>query len=748
MIIERDFEPYVVYSEDPVSRALEKISANKSRIIFCVSERGILEGVLTDGDVRRWIGEHGGLDVDAPTIEVANRTFVSAPLGLGRRDLQSLFRRGIDHLPLVDERGLIAAIAIDRRDEFRIGPLAVSAETPAVIIAEIGINHNGSVDRARQLVDEAVRAGADCVKFQLRDMATLYRNATGNVTEGEDLGPQYTLDLLSRFALDADALFGVFDYCDTLDMPVICTPFDLASVQALDTYDVPALKIASADLTNHALLEQAIATGKPLVLSTGMSTESEIIQAVELLERSASSFALLQCNSTYPAPFKDLNLKYLARLTEIGNCLVGYSGHERGFHVPIAAVALGAKIIEKHFTLDRTMEGNDHKVSLLPDEFATMVERIREVEEALGVGDSRRLTQGEMMNRINLAKSLVAARPIQKGEEITRDAVTIRSPGRGLQPNALDKLIGRTSTRPFATGDYFYATDIGEGRATPRDYSYRRPWGLPVRFHDFRELAPQSNPDFLEFHLSYKDMDLELSKIFTEPFDIGYTVHSPDLFANDHIIDLASSDDAYRNRSIAELQRVVNITRELAEWFPNEKAPVVILNVGGFTHGGFVSVDERKAMHERVDESFRKVDADGVELLAQTLPPFPWLMGGQQYSNLLLEAKDCLWFAETFGRRLCLDTSHSQLAATYSKTSFQELAEMLAPHTGHLHLVDAIGTDGEGVQVGDGDIDWKQLGLTLDRLAPGIRFIPEIWQGHVDNGAGFWLALERLESFL
>lgn len=748
MIIERDFDRYVVYSEDPVARALAKITENKARVVFCVSERGILEGAISDGDVRRWVGEHGSLDVDATALSIANRTFRSAPIGTNRSDLATMFGPGVDHIPLTGDRGRIVAVAIDRAEELRIGPLTVAPDRPAVLIAEIGINHNGSVDLAKRLVSEAVTAGADCVKFQLRDMASLYRGSADDRSSGEDLGPQYTLDLLSKFALDADQLFEVFDYCATVPVPVICTPWDLASLDALDEYGVPALKIASADLTNHGLLTRAAATGRPMVLSTGMSTEAEIIQSVGVLESAAASFALLQCNSTYPAPFKDINLRYLSRLAEIGHCPIGYSGHERGWHVPVAAVALGARIIEKHFTLDRSMEGNDHKVSLLPGEFADMVREIREVESALGVAAARDLTQGEMMNRINLAKSLVAARPIARGEVISAEAVTVRSPGRGLQPNARTKLVGRHSVRDISAGDYFYATDIGEGSVEPRDYSFRRPWGLPVRFHDFRDLADQSNPDFLEFHLSYKDMDIDPADVFEGPFECGYTVHSPDLFANDHIIDMASSDTEYRKRSIAELQRVVDLTRELRSWFPNEAHPVVILNIGGFTRAGFVSEDERRVMYELVNESFDLVDDEGVELLAQTLPPYPWIMGGQLYSNLLLTGADSAWFAETFGRRLCLDTSHSRLAATYTGESFVEMVEAIAPHAAHLHLVDALGVDGEGVQVGEGDIDWDVLARQLDELASGVRFIPEIWQGHVDNGAGFFTALERLEPLL
>ncbi|MEI2420999.1 N-acetylneuraminate synthase family protein, partial [Arthrospira platensis SPKY2] len=183
----------------------------------------------------------------------------------------------------------------------------------------------------------------------------------------EDLGAQYTLDLLSRFQLTPEEMLQAFDYCRESGILPLCTPWDIKTVKLLENYRMPAYKVASADLTNHDLLKALVDTGKPLICSTGMSTESEIKESVALLQKMGAMYVLLHCNSTYPAPFKDINLNYLDKLAKIGNCPVGYSGHERGYHVAIAAVAKGAKVIEKHFTLDKTMEGNDHKVSLLPE---------------------------------------------------------------------------------------------------------------------------------------------------------------------------------------------------------------------------------------------------------------------------------------------------------------------------------------------------------------------------------------------
>src|SRR5690606_36620574 len=213
-------------------------------------------------------------------------------------------------------------------------------------------------------------------------------------------------------------LIEVFDYCKQLGLVPLCTPWDLKSLEVLEEYGMEAYKVASADFTNHQLLGAIAETGKPLICSTGMSTEAEIRQSVAFLKTKGTNFVILHCNSTYPAPFKDLNLAYLKRIKEITGRLVGYSGHQHGISVPVATVALGARVIEKHFTIDKSMEGNDHKVSLLPNEYREMVRMIREVEEAMGDSGERCISQGELINRESLAKSLVASRNVDMGEVI------------------------------------------------------------------------------------------------------------------------------------------------------------------------------------------------------------------------------------------------------------------------------------------------------------------------------------------
>ena len=748
MILDRTTAPYTVDVTSTVLEALRRISANKARVAFVLDEHGVVHGTLSDGDIRRWLVEHTAPDLAAPAVDAANPRFVSVPEGTPVADIVPLFRDGVDRIPVLDERGRLVAVATPGARTLTIGRRTVGEDHPALIIGEIGNNHQGDVELAKTLVDHCVAAGVDVVKFQLRDMAALYRSG-GAASAGEDLGPQYTMNLLAKYSLSVEDMYRVFDHCAAREVDVICTPWDLPSADALHRYGVPGFKIASADLTNHDLLAHVAGFGAPMIVSTGMSTEQEITGAVEVLRGQGAPFALLQTQSTYPAPYKDVNLRYMDRLAELGDGLVGYSGHERGWHVPVAAVARGAHIIEKHVTVDKTLEGNDHKVSLLPDELGQMVRQIRDVEEALGTDGPRELSTGELMNRVNLAKSLVAARDLRSGDVVTAADVDVKSPGRGLQPNQREALLGTTLHRDVPAGDFFYPGDLA-GRPQQRSgYSFRRPWGLPVRFHDFRALLEVSEPDFLEFHQSAKDMDLDLSEFFApgEKLEQFFTVHAPDLYPGDFLIDLASPDEAIWERSIHEVQRVVDLTRDLREHFTCEQDPIVVVTMGGFLPDRHLRPEERYPLYERVQQGLERVDEAGVRLTAQTLPPFPWLMGGQQHHNLFMEPEDTVWFCETYGRRLTFDVSHSKLAANFYQRPFSEYIDLMGPHTEHLHIVDSVGVDGEGVQVGEGEVDFKDLAERMDRLAPNAPFIPEIWMGHVNTGEGFFVALDRLQEW-
>ena len=747
MIITKNLLPYVVPKAASIREALQKGHQNKVRTLFIVDENGLLFGTLSSGDVSKWLIAREIANLSRSVAEACNTSFRSVRNGTAPKEIAEQFTKRIDVLPIVDNRGLLLALAFRDRKEIYIGNYRIGKNHPAFIIAEIGNNHNGSIELAKKLVDQAIWAGADCAKFQLRDLSDLYCQ-TSQQGEDEDLGSQYVLDLLERFNLEPKQMFEIFDYCHDSGIIPLCTPWDIKSLEALKQYGMLAFKVASADLTNHHLLEEIAATGRPLLVSTGMSSEAEILKAIRLLNDCGAAYVLLHCNSTYPTPYKDVNLNYLSRLKELSQGPVGYSGHERGYSVPIAAVAMGARVIEKHFTLDRNLEGNDHKISLEPEEFRSMVDGIRKVETACGKDDKRQISQGEMINRESLAKSLIASVPIAKGEVIARDMIRIKSPGKGLQPVYLNQLVGMRAKRDICVGEFFYTSDIESHHYLPKSFHFDRPWGIPVRFHDFIKMTDVSQPDFVEFHLSYKDLELDPEEYVRNKREMGFIVHAPELFEGDHILDLASGDENYFEQTLRNIDRVIKITRVLKRYFPATKKPMIVTNIGGFTQNGHLPATERATLYDRVKEALDHIDQNGVELIAQTMPPFPWHFGGQRYHNLFVDPYEIKRFYEDSGLRICLDISHSKLACNYHEWNFKEFIKAVGPLVAHMHIVDAKGVDQEGLQIGYGDIDFAYLGELLKKYCPDIGFIPEIWQGHKNAGEGFWMALTKLEPFL
>jgi N-acetylneuraminate synthase len=642
-----------------------------------------------------------------------------------------------------------AAIDTPTTPLIHMGARAIGPGQPCFVIAEIGNNHNGDFDRAITLVDAAVATGADCAKFQMRKLDEVYRGSSLAGT-GEDLSVEYTLDLLRRFELTVDQHRKLKQYCDQKGIAYLCTPWDKTSLAVLDGFGAPGFKVASADLTNLPLLLAMVRTGKPFIASTGMSTLKEIEAVVLALHDLRASFVLLHCQSTYPAAFHNINLRFMDRLRRI-HPIVGYSGHERGTAVSIAAVARGACVIERHISLDRTMEGPDHAASLEPGEFTQLVSGIREAEAALGVesvNGERPLSQGELINRENLAKSLVAARALPEGTTLGEDDVMVRSPGQGLAALELPRLLGRKTRRAMKRDDYFFASDLSDDAVTARRYRFRRPWGVPVRYHDALQFIDRCHPDLIEFHLSYQDMDRDPGEFFSGTYDVGYVVHAPELFTGSRLMDLATADEDYRRFSLRETQRVIDITRALKRFFPKTERPLIVANVGGFSTDAPFPAEHKPRLYETFFRSLGELDMAGVELIPQTMAPFPWHFGGQRFQNLFIYPDESARMCAEHGIRMCIDVAHTKLAANYFGFDLVKGIEQLGPYTAHYHMGDAKGVDGEGLQVGAGEIDFAALGEAMRRTAPSASFIPEIWQGHKNVGEGFWVALERLEAHL
>lgn len=614
------------------------------------------------------------------------------------------------------------------------------------IIAEIGNNHNGSLERAKKMINKAIAIGVDAVKFQMRHIDEVYRSKSLS-RQGDDLGTEYVLDLLDKFELTQAEHKELSNYCKEKDILYMCTPWDHKSVDVLESFNVKAYKVASADLTNIPLIKKLCETKKPLILSTGMSSVEEIKFTTDFLNKNNASFALLHCNSTYPAPIQDINLNWIHSLKNI-HSIVGYSGHERGINVSLGAISLGAQILERHFTLDRNMEGPDHAASLEYSEFKNLVEGCREIEQALGDGKIKKVSQGEMINRENLSKSLVASRALKKDHILKKEDIKILSPGQGLSPQMLDQLIGKKISRNMQFEDYFFKSDIDNLIHKSKKYNFNLKWGVPVRYHDLKEYQKLISPDLFEFHLSYSDMELNVKDFVDSDSKAGFVVHAPELFKGSNLMDLASPDKEYRNKSIEETQKVIEITKELNKFFPKQERPLIVANIGGFSMDKPIEINLKDDYYNRFSDSLSQLSTDGVELIPQTMAPFPWHFGGQRYQNLFVLPEEIVEKCTLMNLRMCLDVSHSMLTCNHFKIDFYEFIDKVAPFTAHIHMGDAKGVNGEGLQIGEGDIDFNRLCKILTDKAPEATFIPEIWQGHKNNGEGFWIALDRLNGLL
>jgi len=626
---------------------------------------------------------------------------------------------------------------------FKIGEFIIGGPH-TFVIAEIGNNHNGSLELAKKLVDHSIEAGADCVKFQIRNKAALYRTAPG--AEGsEDLGVEYIQDLLNKVELTLDEHRQLRAYCAQRDIPYVCTPWDEPSVDILAGFDVAAVKLASADIINPYLMRKAASLGKPLIFSTGMSYEHEIERAIALARTLGVPFAILHCNSAYPAPDTDIHLGYIRRLAEMHD-IVGYSGHERGTAISLAAVALGAKIIERHISLDRTMEGPDHAASLEPNEFKSLVDGIRQLEQALPwTGPGRILGQGEMLNRENLSKSVVAAKAIKIGEKFTEENLRVASPGQGLPPYRLPDLLEKRAIRTIRAGDFLYASDVDGEKAAKHSYHFPVLWGVPVRYHDFKNYHEWTEPDLFEFHLSYRDLLLEPADFLETVSCRRLIVHAPELFENSELLDVVSDDLNYRRRSIENLKKIVEATEKIRRFFPKADSALIVANIGGFSMDAPFELSHRKELYERFAQSCAEIDFGFTELIPQNMAPFPWHFGGQRHQNIFMMPEELAQQAKQLKLRYCIDLSHLQMACCHFKLDFQVALSLLLPHAAHLHIADAAGVNGEGVVMGTGDINWPQAWAKI-KTYPTLSFIPEVWQGHKDHGAGFWSALDFISK--
>jgi len=335
----------------------------------------------------------------------------------------------------------------------------VGTKEPCYVIAEIGINHNGKLSIAKKLIDVASECGANAVKFQKRDLKSIYKNDILENPNLDSQGTEILIDVLKEVELKEEDYIEILEYCKEKKITFLCTPWDKVSVDFLEKFNVPAYKIASADMTNFPLIQYISETKKPMIISTGMSTLEEIEKTVNFVKKLESSFVLLHCNSTYPSPIDLLNLEMIPYLRDKFNVPIGYSGHETSIAPSLTAANKGAVIIERHITLDKSMEGLDHAASLEPNELKQLIQYITESEQAIGKPE-KKMTRGEVLQREVLGKSLVCASSINEGDIFSENNIEVKGPARGLSPQYYYQMLGKKSPRKIEKGEYILPEDL------------------------------------------------------------------------------------------------------------------------------------------------------------------------------------------------------------------------------------------------------------------------------------------------
>ncbi|MGZ3690856.1 MAG: N-acetylneuraminate synthase family protein [Pseudobdellovibrio sp.] len=611
------------------------------------------------------------------------------------------------------------------------------------VIAEVGINHNGDMQEAKDLIKLAYEAGADAAKIQVRNLEEIYTKSVLKDPLLAEQGTQYLLTELKKAHLTYDNVRELFDYSSELDIDFFATPFDIKSAHFLNELGVDLFKIGSPDFSNLPLIKTVSSFGKPVILSTGMSDEDEIERVIKFLKSSKADFSLLHCNSTYPASYEDINLRYIPVLKEVSGVEVGYSGHEQGYGPTLASLGLGARIIERHITKDRAQSGPDHSSSLTAAEFKKMVSTIREVE--LSLGEPRRTrSQGELNNKLSLAKSLVASKDLKKGTVITYEDLVAKTPAKGISPLELDNIIGKRLARDVSQDDYVYYQDfLGNEQESRSAYQINQHWGIVGRLNDFRDYI-DLKPKLIEIHMTWRD--IFSYKPTEETFSQDLVVHAPEYY-QDRLIDFSTDDKEVTEYSIEMLRKTIDIARDLNKSFKGQtdsRGPRVVVHPGG--HFSAQQKSNKSEQYRLLKKNLKNIDSSGVRLLVENMPPYPWYFGGQWYNSIFMDAKEIAQFAEDMSWHVCYDTSHALLYCNSVGISLSQFTKDILKHTGYLHLSDAKGTTEEGLQLGKGNLKPEEIAELLSSI--NVGFIPEIWQGHLNRGEGFKEALCYLEVLL
>ena len=609
------------------------------------------------------------------------------------------------------------------------------------IIAEIGINHNGDIKIALELIEKAYEAGVDAVKFQKRNINNIYTNNLINDPNKGEWNLEYLKNELKFLELSKEDYDLINDKCKELNLDLIITPFDIESVDFILNYNIKAIKNASCNMTNYKLLDYISTKNLPVLISTGMWSDAEIVNSLKYFKEKNIDYTLLLSNSTYPCPYEDINIEYINTLKKYSN-VVGYSGHEKGIFVPIAAVALGARIIEKHITLDKTQEGLDHKASMEPDEWKEMVLNIRLLEKALG--NNKVVNQAEMLAKQSFCLSPYANKNILKGEFFSEDMYTLFAPGKGILQHELKDYVGKYITKDIKKNNCIDSSYF-EPEIKIEDWKitkFKKKWGLKCRFHDFPEYSVLSAP-VIEFHCSQKDMYDSMSGIMSNSSQL--IIHAPEI-VDKMLVDICSQNEKQVNKSLDILQHTINKTIELSKKFKGK--PKLVVHFGGMLRNTSDNIEIlQKQLLDKAITNFSKLNYDKelIDILPENLPPKPWYLGGEWNQYGFMTEDDMITFCNKFNLKITFDICHAKLYCNSCNKDINDYTKKIKNYISHVHISDTQGINGEGIQIYKGDTNFKPIFEELKDI--DYSWVTEIWAGHLNNGREQYKSMELLKDF-
>ncbi|MFW1677434.1 N-acetylneuraminate synthase family protein [Pontibacter sp. JAM-7] len=596
------------------------------------------------------------------------------------------------------------------------------------IIAEIGINHNGEYECAYDLIKASSDAGVWGVKFQYRNLSNAY------VEGASEIGDEMIFEEIKRNYLSPSVIIKLTEAAHKLGLKVGISFFDVTDLVDFNGQmaDFDFFKVPSAELCNVELVNTLLSYDSHVYVSLGCHDEIQIDKAFAGYKY--DNWTAMHCVSNYPVSLSNAKLGYLKHMANKWDKDFGYSSHDENWELCLIAMSLGASVIERHITLDKNASGLDHTTSSTPEEFEKLVSIAKYYPFIISGNADRVPNQGEFLNLQNLGRSYYAKEEISAGEPITLERLEFRSPRVGLSQQEVNEVIGAESKKTLKIGDVinksvFKGDVVVSDKAL--DYAKRNKVALPVRLHDIESISGRFPTGAYEFHLSFGEV---LSDLRSKKYDKNniYSIHLPDYISPTELIDPFSNDSSIRERSNELIDRTVDFASHLQEITGNN-VPVV----GSFSLVG----GDKDRFYENYTQLFAKIRNLEVDVLPQWLPPIAWYFGGSVDLHVFNAQYDIDKILE-YKLPICMDVCHLCMGKEVFGFDPVEVIEKLQPLIKHIHIADAQGIDGEGLNFGDGDPD--NLVAIKSVLDFECMKVIEVWQGHLDNGAGFAEALNRL----